>query len=190
MLQTEKLIILFQRKFRNKYKKYPYSLNNVKESKWYSHFSNFALTTRLESGDEEKFLDRLFDTQDEVVWPFVLSQKKAKQIEKNILDEKTYFKEEKLSEEDYIRETLKNCKVWCKDRKIEKEQLRSFILDPANQLMAERGRFYLPIFLFSRSFLNRHELTEGDILKKSSIRAFHVKVYETLRASLKDDFID
>lgn len=190
MLQTEKLIILFQHKFRNKYKKYPYSLNNVRESKWYPHFSNFALTTRLESGDEEKFLDRLFDSQDEIVWPFVLSQKKAKQIEKNILDEKAYFREEKLSEEDYIRETLKNCKVWCKDRKIEKDQLKSFILDPTNQLMAERGRFYMPIFLFSKSFLNKHELTEGDILKKSSIRAFHVKVYEILRASLKDDFID
>lgn len=189
MLQTEKLIILFQSKFKNRYKRYPYSLSTVRDSKWYKHFENFALTTKLEYGDEEKFLDRLFFNSEDVVWPFVLSQDRAKQIEKNILDEKTYFNSS-LSEKDYIKETLKKCKTWCKSKGIKENQLYSFITDDANQLLAKRGRYYLPLFCFSKKFLENYVLSDEDRLKKNSIRAFYTELYEALKVSLKDDFID
>ena len=188
MLQTERLVILFQQKFRNRYKRYPYSLKTVRESKWYPHFEKFALTTRLEDGDIDAFLDRLF-SDDSVIWPFVLSQDRARQLEKNILDEKAHYKQG-LSEKDYIKETLKGCKAWCKSKGITENQLGEFMKDPAVQSLADRGRYYMPMFLFSRVFLSKHELTEDDILKKNSLRAFNSSVYEALKVALKDDFID
>ena len=96
----------------------------------------------------------------------------------------------KLGENDYIKATLIKMAEWAKRNHVSENKLGKFITDPGCQMLALRGNFYKPLFFFSKSFLDRYNLTENDVLKKNSIRAFHPTVYDALKISLGDDFID
>ena len=165
-------------------------MKKVQESKWWRYFTDFCNSSSVDNC-EYKFVVRLFSLweEKEKLYPYVLSQAYAKKIEQDI-KEKDEFKTESLSDSDYIKLTLEKAKVWAKRNKITENKLGKFLTDSSCQLLALRGEYYKPLFFFSKSFLNRYELTEDDILKKNSIRAFQTKLYDLLKDSLGEDFID
>ena len=164
-------------------------MKTVQEGKWWAHFRNFCNGSTLENGKEIEFVQRLFDSWEEEskLYPHVLSQEYAKMIERRM---KENIETEKLSEGDYIKLTLRKANTWAVRNKICDNKLGSFLKNSTCQLLALRGEYYKPIFFFCRSFLDRYELSEDDILKKNSIRAFHQDLYEALKNSLAEDFVD
>ena len=180
----------FQRQFKTKYNYYPYSMKNVQESKWWNHFTEFCSTSKL-GDDEEKFVKQLFESWDsnDKLFPYVLSQKYAKDIESNML-ENSGVETKKLSDSDYIRITLMKAAHWATKNHVQNNKIGNFLKDPACQALALRGEYYKPLFFFSKSFLEKYSLTEEDELKKNSIRAFHPLLYISLKSSLAEDFVD
>lgn len=167
-------------------------MKTVKDGKWWEYFTNFCYKSNLEDGQESEFVKRLFDAWDgdEKIYPYVLSQKLAQDVEKSF-SEKQVNETESLSENDYINLTLKKATIWAKQNNIYNNKLGKFLNDPVCILRALRGEFYKPLFMFNSNFLNQYgELTEEDILKKNSIRAFHTDLYDILRISLGNDFMD
>lgn len=182
----------FQRQFKTKYNYYPYSMKTVKTSKWWNHFTGFCYKSRLDDGSEKKFIEKLFAKWDNEskIYPYVLSQKIADDVESSMLGQ-TIEDTESLSEDDYINLTLKKATIWAKRNNIEENKLGRFLTDQACIMRALRGEFYKPLFMFSSSFLNQYgQLSEEEILKKNSIRAFHPELYDALKASLNVSFVD
>ena len=183
----------FQRRFKSQYNYFPYTIKKVRDGKWWVHFKNFAYGSKLPNGFEKVFIDKLFDSladKDDKIYPFVLSQKIAKDVEKSFGDvqiEET----ESLTENDYIISTLKKASLWAKQNGICDNKLGSFLSNPTCMLKASRGEFYKPLFLFCSDFVNKYGgPSKEEQLKKNSIRAFHVDVYDALRQSLMNKFVD
>ena len=167
-------------------------MKTVKDGKWWEYFTNFCYKSNLEDGQESEFIKRLFDAWNDEgkIYPYVLAQKLAQDVEKSF-SEKQIEETESLSESDYINLTLKKATAWAKQNNIYNNRLGRFLSDPACILRALRGEFYKPLFLFCSDFAEKNgELTEEDVLKKSSIRAFHPELYEMLKYSLGTKFID
>lgn len=179
----------FQRRYKNQYNQYPFSMKTVKEGKWWPHFQSFCDNSTLENGKEAEFIQRLFDSWEEnnKLYPYVLSQEQAKMIERRM---KENVETESLSENDYINLTLRKANTWAIKNRIYNNKLGNFLNNPTCQLLALRGEYYKPLFFFCRSFLNKYKLSEDDVLKKNSIRAFHKDLYEALKRALTENFVD
>ena len=165
-------------------------MKSVRDSKWWKHFVNFCYKSRLEDGLEKQFIEKLFFTWDGngKIYPYVLSQKIAQDVESS-LDGK--IETEEISETEYIKLTLKKVFTWARQNNICDNKLGNFLINPACILRALRGEYYKPLFMFSVPFIERYgELTEDDVLKKNSIRAFHPEVYDMLKQALGAQFID
>ena len=180
----------FQRRFKTKYNYYPYSMKTVKDGKWWEHFTSFCYKSELEDGREHEFVDKLFSSweSEEKLFPFVLSQKLAQDVELSLTNK---VETQEISETDYINLTLKKVSIWAKQNRVYNNKLGAFLSDSTCIARALRGEFYKPLFMFCSDFLNRYgEPTEEDILKKNSIRAFHPELYETLKVALNVKFRD
>ena len=167
-------------------------MKTVKDSKWWEHFTNFCYKSNLEDGKEKEFIEKLFSAweEEEKIYPYVLSQKLAEDVESSMF-EKTIDETESLTEDDYIRITLKKASVWAKQNNIYNNKLGRFLTDQTCILKALRGEYYKPIFMFCSLFLDKYgSLSEDDILKKNSIRAFHRELYDILKTSLNTNFVD
>lgn len=165
-------------------------MKTVQESKWWNHFSFFCGKSKLSSGKEKEFVELLFSLweEKEKLYPYVLSQKLAEDVESRLLEN---IEAESFSEMDYINLTLKKASIWAKQNRIYNNKLGCFLSDQACILRAMRGEYYKPLFMFCSDFLNKYgDLTEDDILKKNSIRAFHPEIYEALKIALNAKFID
>ena len=189
-MQAVKLAQEFQRQFKAKYNYYPYTMKTVQESKWWKHFVNFSGNSVLDDKEEE-FVKQLFDLWEgpQKLYPHVLSQEYAKKIEQR-MKERSKFDTKKLNESDYIKLTLIKVNDWAKKNHVIENKLGNFLNNPACQMIALRGGLYKPLFLFCRSFLGRYTPSEEEVLKKNSIRAFHPALYDSLKISLGNDFID
>lgn len=191
-METIKLAQEFQRKFKAKYNYYPYSMKNVQEGKWWEHFKNFAKSSKLSDEQVNEFLNNLFDSWEgeEKLFPYVFSQEVSKKVEARIL-EKSKQEVKALTEDNYINMTLSKAALWAKRNNILNNKLRRFLLDNTCILKALRGEYYKPIFLFCSDFCDRcNDITEEDLLKKNSIRAFHPQLYEALKEVLREKFVD
>ena len=167
-------------------------MKTVKDGKWWEHFTKFCYKSNLEDGKEKEFAEKLFAAweNDEKLFPYVLSQKLADDVESSMFDQ-TADEAETLSEDDYIKLTLKKVAIWAKQNKIYNNKLGSFLNNPVCITKALRGEFYKPLFMFSSSFLNQYgQLSEEEILKKKSIKAFHPELYDALKTSLNVNFVD
>lgn len=189
-MQAIRLAQEFQRQFKIKYNYYPYTMKTVQDSKWWNHFVGFSANSVLD-GKEEEFIKQLFNLWEgpQKLYPYVLSQEYARKIELR-MKESSSVETKKLGENDYIKATFIKMADWAKRNHVSENKLGKFITDPACQMLALRGNFYKPLFFFSKSFLDKYNLTENDVLKKNSIRAFHPTIYDALKISLGDDFID
>ena len=189
-MRAVKLAQEFQTKFKEKYNYCPYTMKTVQEGKWWNHFVKFSANSVLDDKEEE-FIKLLFDLWEgpQKLYPYVLSQEYAKKIEQR-MNEKSKFDTKKLNENDYIKLTLVKVNDWAKKNHITENKLGSFLINPTCQMIALRGNLYKPLFLFSKSFLDRYTPTEEEVLKKNSIRAFHPALYDSLKISKGNDFID
>lgn len=167
-------------------------MKNVQEGKWWEHFKNFAKSSKLSDEQVNEFLNNLFDSWEgeEKLFPYVFSQEISKKVEARIL-EKSKQEVKVLTEDDYINMTLSKAALWAKRNNILNNKLRRFLLDNTCILKALRGEYYKPIFLFCSDFYDRcNDITEEDLLKKNSIRAFHPQLYEALKEVLREKFVD
>lgn len=169
-------------------------MKNVQESKWWKHFTEFAGKSKLSDRDVIDLIERLFfnwKEEDGKLYPFVFSQKIAVDVENDIIASKE-SKTSALSETDYIKLTLSKASDWAKQNNILNNKFGKFLLDPNCMFRASRGEYYKPLFLFCTDFFNRYSsrCTEDDLLKKKSIRAFHPEIYDMIKKSLMDKFID
>lgn len=165
-------------------------MKTVQDGKWWEHFTKFCSESNIEDGREQEFIDRLFSLweSDNKLLPYVLSQKIAKDVELAILNK---IDTQEISETDYIALTLKKAAAWAKQNKIYNNKLGRFLSDSVCITKALRGEYYKPLFMFCSDFLSRYgSLSEDDLLKKSSIRAFHPELYESLKAALNVKFRD
>ena len=164
-------------------------MKTVQEGKWWAHFQDFCNSSTLENGKEAEFIQQLFDSWEEEgkLYPHVLSQEYTKMIERRM---KETTETESLSEDDYIKLTLKKVNTWAVKNRVYNNKLGRFLNDPTCQALALRGEYYKPIFFFCKGFLSKHKLSEDDVLKKNSIRAFHQDLYEALKISLAENFVD
>ena len=165
-------------------------MKTVQEGKWWKHFTDFCDGSGIENGKEQEFIEKLFSSweSDEKLLPYVLSQKIAKDIEFGIVNK---VETTKISEKDYINITLKKAALWAKQNQVYNNKLGRFLNDPTCIMRALRGEYYKPLFLFCSSFISRYgELSEEDVLKKNSIRAFHPEIYEALKTAINVNFVD
>lgn len=168
-------------------------MKKVQDSKWWVHFKNFAYKSKLPDGSEREFIEKLFDAlsdKEEKIFPFVLSQEIANKIEKSFND--VQIKETiSLTETEYLSTTLKKAVNWANSNGVYNNKLGAFLTNPICMLRASRGDFYKPLFLFCSDYVSKYGIgSEEENLKKSSIRAFHPKLYESIKQSLMDKFID
>ena len=165
-------------------------MKSVKDGKWWKHFLNFCYNSKLEDGREKDFIEELFCAwdSDDKIYPYVLSQKIAKDAELSVAGKR---KTQEISETDYIKLTLKKAAAWARQNKICDNKLGRFLSDSVCITRALRGEYYKPLFMFCSDFLSRYgNLSEDDLLKKSSIRAFHPELYESLKTALNTKFRD
>lgn len=170
-------------------------MKTVQEGKWWNYFVNFCDNTRLASGIEEKFISQLFESWEEEgkLLPYVLGTEYAKLIEGRILESEEHKEnaEKPLTEYDYIKLTLRKAIMWGKENQIYVNKIGAFLTSPYCVFKALRGEYYKPLFMFSAPFIEKYgELSEEDILKKNSIRAFHPEIYDLIRHSLDDQFVE
>lgn len=165
-------------------------MKTVQDGKWWEHFVKFCDNSELENGMEEQFIDKLFSLweEDGKILPYVLSQKIAGDAESSLLG-KVDTKE--LSETDYINQTLRKAAIWARQNKIYNNVLGKFLSDPISITKALRGEYYKPLFMFCSDFIDRYgQLNEEEELKKNSIRAFHPKLYNSIKLALNAKFKD
>ena len=168
-------------------------MKTIQDSKWWSHFRKFCAKSKLADGAEENFIIELFNSWDDKsdkIFPYVLSTGFAGDVEEALLDSGNYAKKT-LTEEEYIKITLRKAVMWARDNHITNNKIGAFLVSPLCITKALRGEYYKPLFMFSVPFIERYgELTEDDVLKKNSIRAFHPEVYDMLKQALGAQFID
>ena len=167
-------------------------MKTVKDGKWWEHFTKFCYKSNLEDGKEKDFIERLFSAweEEDKLFPYVLSQKLAEDVEAS-MSEQTTEETKELTENDYINLTLRKASAWSRQNNIFNNKLGRFLTDPTCITKALRGEFYKPLFMFCSLFLDRYgELSEEDVLKKNSIRAFHKELYDMLKSSLNVNFVD
>ena len=139
---------------------------------------------------QEKRIALIKASQEVKLFPYVFSQEISKKVEARIL-EKSKQEVKALTEDDYINMTLSKAALWAKRNNVLNNKLRRFLLDNTCILKALRGEYYKPIFLFCSDFYDRcNDITEEDLLKKNSIRAFHPQLYEALKEVLREKFVD
>lgn len=180
----------FQRQFRTRYNQYPYSMKNVQEGKWWKFFADFCKKSELKDGKEPDFIEKLFSLweEDAKIYPYALSQEIAKLAEESILER---VDAQEVTEADYIAMTFRKAALWAKQNRVYNNKIGKFLTDPTCILRATRGEYYKPLFMFCSDFLRQYgELTENDVLKKNSIRAFHPDIYEALKTALNEKFVD
>ena len=167
-------------------------MKTVQEGKWWNHFANFCSKSKLANGTEEKFISKLFESWEEEgkLFPYVLSTELAKTVEQSLIESDGHI-EKVLTENDYIKITLRKAVLWAKDNHIYNNKLGVFLTNPVCILKALRGEYYKPLFMFSAPFVQRYgELSEEDVLKKNSIRAFHPEIYNILKQALGTQFVE
>ena len=167
-------------------------MKTVQDGKWWKFFINFCTESKLADGSEEEFIKQLFESWDEKgkLYPYVLSQEIAGMIEKRMLSAQEH-EEKILTDDDYIKITLRKAMVWAKENHITNNKIGAFLISPVCIMRALRGDYYKPLFMFSEPFLKKYgDLSEEDVLKKSSIRAFHPEIYNILKQALNINFVD
>jgi hypothetical protein len=182
----------FSQEFKKRYQKYCFSMKSVENTRWWVSFKTIAERSSLPDGYEQKFVSEVFNlvtnnNESAVVYPTMLISKSGIEAENYLKSQESQYVKPKMSDVDYIVETFKKAKLWCKKNSITENCLKAFFTDRGIMEMASRGFYYLPLFLFSRPYIM---LYGDDKLQKSAIRAFHPEVYEKLKSSLGDDFLD
>lgn len=167
-------------------------MKTVQEGKWWKFFTDFCAESKLSNGDEDRFTEQLFESweEDTKLYPYVLSQEISKVIENRIIEVKNH-EERILADDDYIKITLRKAISWAKENHVINNKIGAFLISNTCILKALRGEYYKPLFMFSKPFLERYgELSEEDVLKKNSIRAFHPDIYNLIRQALNINFVD
>lgn len=183
-----KIAIEFLMQYRSLYKRNLYSINTVKESKWWIHFENAS--TFISYDDVSSFMEYFFKrtSQEDKILPFLLNRKHTKELYETFLQLKD-VKEDKTKTIDRIEGTLKQVLLWCKKNDVKENKITKFLENRANIMKIERGTLYEPVFYFSKKYMEE-KYVEDLSLRKSVFRISFPNVYDALKKILAEDFLD
>lgn len=177
----------FSKNFRKKYGKSPYNITKVKESKWWAQF--IKASTFIMEEDVVGFMIYFFkqDFGDSIIFPYLLNNKRGKEIYKDFVDLKKTQSEVEVK--DKISYTIREISSWCKKQDIKENKIENFVKDRNNLMRIERNMFYKPMFYFSKEYMKDRYVEDLDIRKAIFMRR-HRNVYDVLKKISGEDFLD